>query len=83
MACFAEVKFTDELSDWACYILAINPDNEDEIACIVKGFDVELCNWSLKELYNSYNEEGEAPCIDLEYRRVRASELFKRLSNDK
>lgn len=82
MACFAEVKFIDELSGWSCYILAINPDNEDEIACIVKGFDVELCTWSLKELYHSYNVEGESPCIDHEYRRVRASELFKRLSYD-
>jgi hypothetical protein len=83
MACFAEVKFMDELSGWSCYILAMNPDNEDEIACIVKGFDVELCTWSLKELYCSYNVEGESPCIDHEYRRVRASELFKRLSNDR
>jgi len=83
MACFAEVKFIDELSGWSCYILAMNPDNEDEIACIVKGFDVELCTWSLRELKQSYNSIGEAPCIDLEYRRVRALELFKRLSYDR
>ena len=80
--CYAEVKFIDPLSDWQCYIYALNPDDEDRIECLLytRTMGVQLANWSLKELCLLHNEEGESPIIDAEYRRTRASELFKKLN---
>jgi len=83
MACYCEVKYIDRSSKWACYIFGLNPDDDDEIACIIDGFDVEVCNWSLKELQRLYNGDGDYVIEDKEFRRVRASELFKRLSERK
>ena len=81
MNCYCEVKFIDPLSSWACYIYAMNPKDEDEIACMVYDHgEVEVCDWSMKELMLTYNREGEYPEIDHEYRRKRASELFKKLN---
>lgn len=79
--CYCEVKFIDPLSSWACYVYAMNPDNEDEIACMVYEHEhVEICDWSMNELMHTYNREGEYPEIDDEYRRKKASDLFKKLS---
>ena len=80
MNCYAEVKFIDPLSHWACYIFAMNPKNEDEIVCILNSERLDVCEWSMTELCVSYNSEGEHPVIDDEYRRTRACELFKKLS---
>lgn len=82
MNCFTEVKFIDPLSNWACYIYALNPDNQDDIACLIHTDEVDICDWSLKELYSSYNSEGEHPEIDTEFRPVLTSYLFKKLSNE-
>ena len=78
--CYCEVKFIDEYSDWACYIYALNPFDEDTIACIIKGPWVELAEWSLKELYFTYNTQGDHPVIDQEFRRIHASVLYHKLN---
>jgi hypothetical protein len=80
LSCLAEVRIYDPLSPWECYIYAMNPENEDQICCLIKGFFVETCEWSLSELANRFNVEGEAPVIDKEYRPRRAAELFKKLN---
>lgn len=80
MACYCEVRYFDPNSDWSCYIFGLNPDDDDEIACIINGFDLEVCNWSLKKLCFSYNSEGEYVVEDKEFRKIRAAELFKKLS---
>ncbi len=80
MACLAEVRFFDPLSKWECYIYALNPENVDDIACIIKWHQVEVCNWKLSQLLRLYNEHGECPIVDTEYRPRRASELFKKLN---
>jgi hypothetical protein len=80
MACMAEVRVYDPLSPWECYIYALNPEDEDEICCIIKGFFVEVCDWRLSELSNRYNADGERVQIDYEYRPRRAAELFKILN---
>lgn len=79
MACFAEARFYDPLSGWACYLLAVNPADEDEIVCIIDGYYVELCHWSLKEVCGKYNFNGEYVIFDTAFRRQRAAELFKKL----
>ena len=78
--CYCEVKFIDEYSDWACYIYAINPEDEDTIECIILDSDVGLYTWSLKELYLSYNTQGDHPIIDQEFRKIHACVLYNKLS---
>lgn len=80
MACMAEVRVYDPLSPWECYIYALNPENEDEICCIIKGFFVEVCEWRLSELASRFNANGEPVQVDYEYRPRRAAELFKSLN---
>ncbi len=83
MACMAEVRFYDPLSPWECYIYAMNPEDEDEICCLIKGFFVEATEWRLSELASRFNAYGEPPQIDQEYRPRRAAELFKLLNEGK
>ncbi len=80
MACMAEVRVYDPLSPWECYIYALNPENEDEILCIIKGFFVEITEWRLSELASRFNAQGEPVSIDNTYRPQRAAELFKILN---
>lgn len=83
MACFAECRYFDAESGWACYLLALNPQDQDEIVCIIDGFFPEFCHWSLKELYSKYNCDGEYVIYDIIFRRQRAAELFKQLNERK
>lgn len=78
MNCYTEVKFIDELTGWFCYVYALDPSNDDTIACILPG--PKAIEWSLKELYATYNTDGEYVAEDTEFRRIRTAELFKRLS---
>lgn len=83
MACRAEVRLYDPKSAWECYLYAMNPENDDEVMCITKYFlnDCALTEHnSLKWLEGCFNEYGEPPQIDTEYRPRRAAELFKRLN---
>ena len=79
MECMAEVRVYDPLSFWECYIYAMNPEDEDIIACIIKGFTLEVCVWSMSELEKNFNRDGEFLEVDIEYRPRRALDVFKRL----
>lgn len=79
MACMAEVRVYDPLSAFECYIYALNPEDEDEILCIIKSSSVSADKWKLSELRSCYNSEGEPLQIDYEYRPRIASEILKRL----
>lgn len=80
MACMAEVRVFDPLSPWECYIYALDPEDEDTICCIIKGFFVEVCEWRLSEVASRFNANGEPVQVDTEYRPRRAAELFKILN---
>ncbi len=80
MSCNVELKVYDPLSSWECFVYALNPEDEDEICCIIRGFGVEVCLWSLTELSERYNVEGEYAEVDYEYRPRKASEVFKILN---
>lgn len=80
MACMAEVRVYDPLSPWECYIYAMNPEDEDEICCLIKGFFVEVTEWRLSEIASRFNANGEPVEVDYEYRPRRAAELFKILN---
>jgi hypothetical protein len=79
LAATAELRVYDPLSCWECFIYALNPDDQDEIACILHGFTVETCNWRLSELASHFNANGEAPIVDKEYRSREANVILKML----
>jgi len=80
MECKAEARIYDPLSPWCCYIYAMNPSNEDEIATITKGFGIEVGEWTMKELEAMFNAEGEKPVVDTEFRPRLASDIYKRMT---
>jgi hypothetical protein len=81
--CYAEVKFTDPLSSWCCYVFAMD-QNEELLRCLLYSdpMGVEIYTLCMLDIQSMYNEEGEHPVIDQEYRRTRVAELIRRLSND-
>ncbi len=81
MECYCEVCFIDDLSEWKCYIFALNPEDEDTIQCIVYHKNlVQIAEWTLTDLHKHYNVEGEYPIIDEEFRPQKAGELFRRIT---
>ena len=83
MACLAELRVYDPLSSWQCYIFAQNPENDNEIMCLISGgknLEPMVTEWTLHELSLLYNAHGEGVQIDQEYRPRRAAELFKILN---
>lgn len=82
MACYAEVKLWDRRSGWAVYIMAMNPEEEDEVYGILHTDRIEVGAYTMKELGASYNTYGEYPVLDPDYRRRWASELFKQLNEE-
>jgi len=81
LTCNAEVRVYDPLSSWECYIYAMNPENNDEILCLISGFYVELCGWYMTELESCYNMIGEPPQLDSEYRPRQVSSLLKLITD--
>lgn len=81
--CYAEVKLIDPLSSWACYIFAMN-ETEELIHCLLysAALGVEIYTQYIYDIYSMYNEHGENPTIDNEYRRTRVTEILRRLSYD-
>jgi hypothetical protein len=80
MNCYSEVKFIYNSSQWACYIYALNPTDEDTIQCLMSTPYVHTREWSLNELYFAYDSDGEHPFVDQEFRKIRVAELFRKLS---
>lgn len=81
--CFAEVKLIDRLSSWCCYIFAMDND-EELIHCLLysHGIGVEIYTQCIQDIYSMYNEHGESPVVDKEYRRTRVTEILRRLRHD-
>jgi hypothetical protein len=85
MACMAEVRVYDPLSFWECYIFAQNPEDENEIMCLIhtnKLSSPGVSKWTLQELCALYNQDGEGVEVDQEYRPRRTAELFKILNKE-
>ncbi len=80
LACYAEVKFVDLVMGWEWYVMAINPDDDDMVRCVVRDYDLRICTWTLGEMGRFYNSHGECPVLDTEYRRMRADILYDKLS---
>jgi len=83
MDCFAEVRVYDPLSSWECYIYALNPEDNDEIECIVKvsrNQKATVERWYLSAIKCLFNQHGERVEIDYEYRPRKADELLRILN---
>lgn len=78
--CYAEVKLIDPLSSWACYIYAMDND-EEFINCVLysraMGVDITAMAW--RDVLIMFNEHGERPIIDREFRKIRVTQLLKDL----
>jgi hypothetical protein len=81
--CYAEVKLIDPLSSWCCYIFAMD-QNEEMVHCIMysNAIGVEVDTQCVYDIYSRYNEEGNNPIIDTEYRRMNVKQILKRLKHD-
>ncbi len=82
LSCFAEMRLYDECSEWQCYLLAMNPENDNEVFCIIRGgrnLEPESLAWSIHEISLLFNANGEGVRVDTEFRRREAVEVFKRL----
>lgn len=78
--CNAEVRVYDPLSKWECYLVAINPENEDEMTCIIKAHNVGIAtDLTFSLLKSMYNSSGEGVIVDQEFRRRRAGNVLKKL----
>lgn len=79
--CYAEVKLIDPISSWCCYIFAMDQE-EEVIHCLLysEAMGVEIYTQCIQDVYSMYNEEGESPRIDPEFRRTRVIELLQRLN---
>ena len=77
---YAEVKLFDPLSSWICYLFAMD-ENEQYVQGLfysnLCGYEIEIMEWN--DLQNMFNEEGDNPQIDEEYRRMTVKEILKRL----
>lgn len=82
LQCLAEIRLYDPLSPWQCYILALDPEDETTVFCIISGgnnLEAMATTWTLYEIAMLYNAYGEGVKIDQEYRPRKAEIIFKEL----
>lgn len=79
---YAEVRLYAPRSNWECYLIALNPDDMDEVICLLKAEGLEVTNWTLREIKKCYDANGYPPCVDFEYRRKKVSEIIKKLREE-
>lgn len=84
LQCNAEIRLYDPLSTFQCYIIAMCPDDENTLYCILhtnKCTRPVATLHPLWQLEQSYNEHGEGLEIDTEYRPRQAVEILRDLIN--
>ena len=79
LACKAMLRLYDPLSTWECYVLAMNPQDHDEVYCILHGASVEVCTCSMKEILSMYNNHGDGVQGDLQFRPRCAKQIYDKL----
>ncbi len=79
LSCNAEAKLYDPNGIWECYMLAINPQDDDETRAIIVDEDNSLYveTISLSHLLSKWNGEGEFMELDTSFVPRLASELYK------
>lgn len=77
--CNAEVRLYDPLSKWECFLIGMNPQEENEVMAIISGHSLTVDIEILDEILSSYNVEGQNPLIDDEYSPRHAVNVLKHL----
>lgn len=83
LECYAIVRLYDANGPWQCYLIAINPDDQEEVYCIIsagKNLPAEVTYFSMQDISCLYNALGERVQVDYEYRPKMAKTLLKELS---
>ena len=75
----AMIRIFDHLSKWECFLIAINPEDQDEVFCLLNGFHPELDIWRLTEIFECYNKDGDHPRIDDRFVPINARQLLQNL----
>lgn len=79
MECFAEARFHDPRTGWEAYLLALSDDEET----LVTLADGELDHVPTGGLMMIFNTFGECFQIDKSFRRRKAIEIYKKMSEGK
>lgn len=76
-------KFFDPTGSWTWYLMNQDPNDQDYLWGIVKGFEVECGSFSLSELQNMKLQFGLGIERDLYFKPMNAHELYKKLLDGK
>ena len=72
-------KFFDPTSQWTWYLMNQDPDNPDYLWGIVKGFEVEMGSFSLRELQTIKVRFGLGIERDLHFKPQPAKDIWEKL----
>src|SRR6185295_19301321 len=79
---YAPVRVYDAHGPWQCFLVAMNPDWQNEIFCIISSgckSDAFIGAWSLDDMSAMYNSHGEPLEVDQEYSLKLASQIIREL----
>ena len=79
LGCMVLVRFYDPKSGWDCYVYAQNPQEPDEIMAITVGWRVETGVYHLSSILGMYDQHGNPPQKDPDFRPVSVACLLKQL----
>lgn len=81
LACNAEARLYDCFDEWACYLIAINPENENEVFCIIVDHDLSpkvfTAQTEMIYLLHKWDREGGPMILDESFIPRKADTLFK------
>ncbi len=80
--CYAWVELFDPISNWECYLYALNPE-DDEVKCVIRtnfSSPPALETWSLEEIKRLYNQFGEGVQVNEEYRPIKTNVLVEKIN---
>lgn len=81
LECNAEVRLYDlKWRQWECYLYALNPEDQDEVKCIINHKWADLTTWSMQEIENTRNAWGDQFINDLEFRPIPITKLLSTLN---
>lgn len=82
LACKAEVRLYDPASKWQCYLVAIDPQDDDTAYGIISSNPQEppqATVFGLQSIFSMFNSLGEGIRLDASYRPILASSILKKL----
>ena len=80
---FVEARVYDQASICEWYLIAMNPDNNDEIAAIVCKDTIELEMININDLLTTLNSEGLPLVWDEHFRRDKGLKIWSRLKKQR